>query len=284
MSKKVLLSVGIIICFIHLALSTSPQNTNMSIYEAINKAGYQSMLTQRIIKSYINTVYGVESEKYTKHLNGSILIFKNNLTTLKNDAPTAEIRTHFEEIEVLWKAHELILKKAHNKENVLVLLSMNNRILKACNNAVMLLESYASQKIMVDSENKTPFVSINTFNRQRTIIERITLLSVVIFHKIGDYDESIRTLNQKTSTFKKSLGHIRTYKENSTEVRSEIGGITTNWRLIEPNLELLVQGTNNNTEEQFAEILLLSEDILFSLDEIIFLYERLGDDMEADSK
>ena len=48
--------------------NTTPENAKMSIYETINKAGYQRMLTQRIAKSYMAIVCNVDNQKHEEHL------------------------------------------------------------------------------------------------------------------------------------------------------------------------------------------------------------------------
>ena len=71
------------------------ETVNMSIYEAINKAGYQRMLTQRIAKSYFAVLGDIEADNYKKHLKGCAKIFDNNLKELSAYSPTEEIKKQF---------------------------------------------------------------------------------------------------------------------------------------------------------------------------------------------
>ncbi len=63
----------------------------MTVYEAVNKAGYQRMLTQRIAKCYLSIVAEVDADKYREHLKGSAKLFKENLKELSAYAPTTDI-------------------------------------------------------------------------------------------------------------------------------------------------------------------------------------------------
>ena len=71
----------LLICF-SLGLAATTPNTagrdgnGMNINEAINKAGLQRMLTQRIGKSYIAIVFDLDAEKHKQQMIATAEVFE----------------------------------------------------------------------------------------------------------------------------------------------------------------------------------------------------------------
>ena len=99
--------------------------TNISAYagidnmgDAVNKAGQQRMITQRILKDYaligMNNIYGDPK----KDLPEMIKIFDTNLNELKGfikDKPSLE---SLNEVSALWEPIKKILQEAPSKDKV----------------------------------------------------------------------------------------------------------------------------------------------------------------------
>lgn len=129
-----------------ITASNDPETENMSVYEAINKAGYQRMLTQRIAKSYLAIMCEIDVNKYKEHLKTSAKLFDSNLKALKEYSPTEEIRNQNRYTEILWTNYKFIYSDEYTANNANIILEFNDKILKACHETVVLLEAYAKEQ------------------------------------------------------------------------------------------------------------------------------------------
>lgn len=261
-----------------LAQAATP---DMSIYEAINKAGYQRMLTQRIAKCYISVVTGLDVERQKTHLLGSAKTFENNLNELKNFAPTDEIKDQFRYVEILWRNYKFIYTNEFTTENANVVLQFNNKILKACQEAVEGLEQYAlenseyaGQEVLADDEELVHV--INIAGRQRMLTQRIVLYAVAKNYNIGSADENLQHYTEAMSTFTDSYKKLMACSKNTAQIDEEYSAISEHWNTLETDLEAIAaaSGLSIQLKEQLLSSLNKMDSMLFRFDEIVFLYER----------
>ena len=74
------------------------------INAAVNKAGRERMLSQRMAKAYFQLGMQVDAERSRKILDNSIAVFDRQLVELKNYSPTAEIKDTYLKLEKAWIA------------------------------------------------------------------------------------------------------------------------------------------------------------------------------------
>lgn len=268
-----------------LSFATDPipptRKLNMTIYEAINKAGYQRMLTQRIAKSYVAVVCGIDKDKYKEHLKGSAKIFESNLKELEAFSPNEAIRTQLRYVEILWQNYKFIYSDDYNKEGALTIVQFNDKILKACNDAVSLLEEYAiehksnkDQEVRVRDSDLSSIINIS--GRQRMLTQRILFLSLTKTYAIGDVNTQNQKLESAVSTFKESFKRLMSYSKNTAQIDTELLAISKYWSNMEENLNVILTSENNTVQfnDLLAKVMKTGEQILFSFDEVVFLYER----------
>lgn len=269
------------------ATTLSPSTSKplgLSIYEAINKAGYQRMLTQRIAKSYMIIIGNVDPAKHKEHLKGSARLFENNLKELKEYAPTDDIKSQFRYVEILWRNYKFIYSDDFSEENAVIILKFNEKILKACNDAVILLEQYAvaqtanKDQEMINDKNGLSNV-INVSGRQRMLSQRLLFFTVTKFNKIGDEAEVNRKFSEALGLFNSSLKDLISNAQNTEEIDTELLNITNRWEEVEKDI-MSVMGASEITvqeKDKLIDAIKLSEQVLFSFDEVVFLYERVAE-------
>jgi nitrate/nitrite-specific signal transduction histidine kinase len=287
---KQIVSLLVIAFFAMTSLNASPLSSStskpldMSIYEAINKAGYQRMLTQRIAKSYMIVLSNLDPIKHKEHLKGSARLFESNLKELKEYAPTDEIKNQFRYVEILWRNYKFIYSDDFSEENALIIFKFNDKILKACNDAVTLLEEYAvaqtanKDQEMIDDKNGLSNV-INVSGRQRMLSQRMLFFTVTKFTKIGDEEALNRKFSEALGLFNSSLKELISNAENTEEIDTELLDIANSWEKVESNILSVMNAGEITVQEKdkLIDALKLSEQVLFSLDEVVFLYERVAE-------
>ena len=72
--------------------ATPAPAASLNAETAINNAGRQRMLSQRIVKAYCQVGLDLQIESSKRDLQESVTLFENQLAELKQYAPTAEIK------------------------------------------------------------------------------------------------------------------------------------------------------------------------------------------------
>jgi nitrate/nitrite-specific signal transduction histidine kinase len=80
-----------------LILPASAQVNNIS--DAINKAGRQRMLAQRLAKAYLQLGMDIDAEHARKILDQSLSVFDRQLVELRTFAPNPDIKSRLSEAE-----------------------------------------------------------------------------------------------------------------------------------------------------------------------------------------
>jgi len=100
----------LIVCTVlALDLAGTASAETLTINEAINKAGRQRMLSQRMAKAYCEAGLGVEAERSKKILEQSVALFDKQLLELRTFAPTPEIKDAYAKLEQTWTPYRQLL-------------------------------------------------------------------------------------------------------------------------------------------------------------------------------
>lgn len=253
----------------------------MGIYEAINKAGYQRMLTPKIAKCYLSIVAGLEVSKHKKSLNNSTKVFEDNLQALQDFAPTIAIKDQFRYVRILWRNYKFVYTNEFNRENAGSILRVNNKILRAGEEAVQLLEDYTLEENYTGNQelsNTDQHLShiINLSGRQRMLTQRITLYAIAKAYQFGDSKLNKQYYFEAVSKFERAYRTLVASSYHTSQIYEEYNRVEESWEELEDDLTNIVKASSLSIalEEKLEDSIKKSELLLFSLDEIVFLYER----------
>ncbi|MWV18510.1 hypothetical protein F3I16_20960, partial [Pseudomonas sp. L-22-4S-12] len=123
-----------------LALLCPPAWAAIGDAEAMNLAGMQRMLSQRIAKSYLMIGAEVRSDVALQQLDQSVARFESNFLALSEYAPNADIRAALEQAGSTWQAYRELALSRPSREQAVHLLQLSDQLLAQSEQVVLLIE------------------------------------------------------------------------------------------------------------------------------------------------
>lgn len=262
--KRYLCAVCLIVCgVLALGLAGAASAETLSINSAINKAGRQRMLSQRIAKAYCQVGLGVEVERSRKILEQSVALFDRQLADLKAFAPTPEIKDSYARLEQAWLPYKQLLSGGDpNLENAKKIAQASEDVLKLAQHATVLLEKHSG----------TPTGKlINVAGRERMLSQRIAKISMFRAWGIAS-PQMTQELDAATREFSASLDLLNSAPQNTAAIRGELQLAGSQWLFFEE----AIKQTGISRAEQLRNIATTSERILQVMDDVTGLYEGAG--------
>ncbi len=148
-----------------------------NVGDAINKAGQQRMITQRMLKDYVligmNNIYGDPK----KDLPEMVKLFDTNLNELKSFIKDKSSLDSLNEVSTLWIPIKKTLENAPSKDKVAKLQEDLETLLNAANK---------STGLITKSSGKASSEIINTAGKQRMLSQRMASLYMLKVWDIAD--------------------------------------------------------------------------------------------------
>ena len=147
---------------------SSAQAEITSLSDAINKAGRQRMLTQRLLRGYIQLGMGIRPDLAAKELPESVALFESTLTNLQQYVSDKSMSETMADMNKLWKPVKAVVTAPPDRVKAEQLWVDAENLLIACHTLVQQLE---------DASDDTGNYLINVAGLQRMLSQRM-----VVFH------------------------------------------------------------------------------------------------------
>ncbi len=235
-----------------------------TLSSAINKAGRQRMLTQRIVKAYCLVGLKVQASTHRKQLKNAIALFDTQLSELKVYAPDATISEALARVEQLWTPFKKAAAGDVSREGAAKLLEQDGDLLAGAHEVVLLLEK----------QSTTPVGRlVNLAGRQRMLSQRLAKFYMARTWGI-ELPELQAQMQTAASEFEDALrAELITAGSNTREIQKELNKAAKQWEIYKRGLKL-----EQDTGDYIPVIMAAtSENLLKMMNKITGMYEQISD-------
>jgi nitrate/nitrite-specific signal transduction histidine kinase len=251
---------------------------NMTLGQAINVAGRQRMLSQRMAKARLYRTKSVHADVCQKELSSSIILFEENLKNLIAYAPTSKVKLRFTKVEGMWPEYKASLQ--NDTANIALVTTMltNTNILNACDEAVQELVYYAkSQSVEGDDSAINPEAIANNVNiagRMRMLSQRLTLYYGAHYYDVSP--DAMKTIKILSNNLQQGISFLLTSDINTTDIDEALSGTIKDWDVVKE--KCTVDGCKGFENKSIEPALLFDtmNRLLTKMDKITSMYASLS--------
>lgn len=198
------------------------QQSNINYAEAVNKAGKQRMLSQRIAKAYLFLGERVRTDKSRLQLEASVKEFLANHRYLKQKIKAKTVQDMLSFVEFSIEEYSALAKQPYSKGNAFKMIDLSETLLEASQNIVVKIETLAQTK-------KAQVVNIS--GRQRMLSQRIA--KFYIAYQAGFTDENTKhQLQTAVAEYEKAQDALIKSPLNSQEITKRLTRTKRLWNIV----------------------------------------------------
>ncbi|MBU0751497.1 MAG: type IV pili methyl-accepting chemotaxis transducer N-terminal domain-containing protein [Gammaproteobacteria bacterium] len=235
----------------------------ISIDMAINMAGRQRMLSQRMAKSWLLLGRGVQPGRSRKMLEQSTALFESQLDTLATVTDNDQIHTAHAAVGELWRPYRKLLESEPGSDGAKRLFDLNESMLAAAHDMTMTYEKAAAT---------AKGHLINLAGRQRMLSQRMA--KFYLFKQWDIHvDASEAGIAQAGAEFAAALGELVAAASNEPRIVVQLELVSQHWQLLQAALAATEPA---DPRRRAAIVATASERLLRQTEIAAGLYEELA--------
>jgi nitrate/nitrite-specific signal transduction histidine kinase len=246
-----------ILCFL---LPVESQAGINNISSAINKAGRQRMLTQRIVATYCQAGMDIKRNKSKQQLEDAITLFEQQLKELKTFRPTGRINKQLNNVSQLWQSMRQVASGPILRTKAAELRDIAEETLRASHRVVIMLQD--------ESDSQAGHL-VNISGRQRMLSQRMSNLYMLQSWNFtsseytGDYSGAI-------NEFKGALLELMKSPLNTSRINKKLDQARKQFAMLERSL-------HQKNDEYIPLLVKMSADkLLIIMNDITKMYEQVA--------
>jgi len=233
--------------------------------DAINKAGRQRMLSQRLAKSWLAQGLGVETALAARTFTASLALFERQLGELKAFAPQPRIGEVYARLEAAWTGFKAVLtEQAPNVGKASAVLDSAGQVLKLAHEGTGLIESLTERPAGHWA---------NVCGRQRMLSQRLAAL-----HLGASWGVEVAFAQAEIAKARAEFGaaqaQLEAVPEATAAIRDELRLADSQWDFFDAALRSLRPGQPDATA--MSHVFTTSERILEVMDGVTGQFAKLS--------
>lgn len=263
MQRRQLLTATCVATFLGLnSLPTFAQVRDLS--EAINKAGQQRALSQRMSKAWLMLVLDVDKASAQRVLDKSLALFDRHLVELKGFAPNPALKATYSLMDASWGEMKAILVgTAPARAAAPTLLALDSKVLALAQQGTEQYEAALNQPL-----GKL----VNLAGRQRMLSQRMAKFYLAANLPV-DAGRAAQEISLARSEFISAMTTLRNAPEATPRIKDEMKLADGQWLFFDTALKKMNQGTASN--QAVSDVFVSSENLLSVIDNVTNLYASL---------
>ena len=242
-----------------LALPTRAQVIDLS--DAINKAGRQRMLSQRMGKAWLSIAQGVEPESAKRVLDTSLALFDRQLVELKAYAPNSEISDTYLKLEAAWGSYKTALVgSTPDRSRAASLLATDAQVLALAHQGTVQYEA---------ALGKPAGKLVNIAGRQRMLSQRMAKFYFAAALPV-DADKATAEMGKARTEFIGAQDLLRQAPEATARIKESLQLADGQWVFFDAALQRMQNASRS--AKSGAEVFVASENLLSVMDAVTGLY------------
>jgi hypothetical protein len=230
--------------------------------EAINRAGRQRMLSQRMSLAWLAIGQGIDTVRAQRVLDESMALFERQLAELKSFAPNAEIRATYATLEPVWGEYKAALTGTPpGQAGGAAVVALGSRVLAVAHQGTVQLERHSGKSVGR---------LVNMAGRQRMLSQ---LLGKLYFVQGWAPEASAKDLETARAEFVAALKTLREAPEATPAIRQELVLAEQQWLFFDNALKR--RDDPYNPARYATDVFRSSDNILQVMERVTGLYARL---------
>jgi hypothetical protein len=221
MMKRTKLAWGLCVLLFSSAVTAAWQG-RMTENDAIDKAGMQRMLSQRILKSYCELGLGEDHGTSKEQLLQAVNLFDAHLLQLESFPADDAVKASLAKVREVWGPYRDLAVKAPGKDGARLMLEINHQLLPLTHDVVVKMEQ---------ASGTTSGRLVNVAGRQRMLSQRLAMFYLLKLWGVGGPAED-GLADTAAKEFAAGLKELRAFRANPKEAVSLLDNLERAYQLL----------------------------------------------------